>query len=825
MRESKAADKTRDALPTIHPGVLLHQLGPDEFVVKDAWKRAYFRVGSQEFFLLRSLRQSVTLTELKASFKHEFHEELSGDDVRAFLDSLRGRGLLNEAPSAQQQKRISTEEDDEVDEFTRETWRGKGSLFFYRVPLLDPDPLLKRMVAWFPWIWTKPFVICTLFGILTALILSLQSRNELLVTFNAALRWDTLILVGAVAFIVTGLHELAHGATCKRFGGDVHESGVLFLLLMPCLYINVSDAWLIPERWKRLSITAAGAYLDLCLWALGVLAWRLTVPGTLVNHLCFVLLTTCGTRTLINCNPLLKLDGYYFLSDLLRIPNLYSQGRKSLMGHIGWALWGSPRPQPQSSGRLLFWYGALSWGFALLFLNIVIWQWVRLAGDELGITGYLFGGLVLAYATQRVFSGMFGKEMFKMLTTRLLRSVLWIAGLGITGWLLFTVPINHYVTGDFEVRPGELIQVPTPVSCFIGQIYIEDGSQVAAGDKLIELRAPDLLSQIETKEAELRESEAKLTLLRAGPRPQEIADQEERVKRLLAWYELGKHEVETARKALDHELQALEHRIESVKTEHQYVKDAVAQSERLNRLGALAGAQLKQERTQLDILKARMGQAEADYASRATEGIRTTTAEFSRREQELADAEGKLTLLRLGYRTEEIEAEQARRERIVEELTFLESQKSKLAIVAPISGFISAPRLREKAGHFVSQGTLLCQIEARSVPMVEIFVSEDDALHVAPAQQVQIKARALPFETFFGEVALVATAAAKPQEAVAQQQLATRQTVAVHCRMDAAEGRLKSGMTGYGRVLRGRDPIGIVLTTKVYRYIRTEFWW
>lgn len=172
-----------------------------------------------------------------------------------------------------------------------------------------------------------------------------------------------------------------------------------------------------------------------------------------------------------------------------------------------------------------------------------------------------------------------------------------------------------------------------------------------------------------------------------------------------------------------------------------------------------------------------------------------------------------------------IAAEEARRERLVQELAFLKAQRERLVVVAPTDGYVSAPRLRENVGRFNIQGTLLCQVERSDVPRVEIFVSEDDAMAVEAGQSVYFKARALSFETFEGRVERTAPNAAKPQEAIASQQPAVRQTVVVHCRVPGAEGKLKSGMTGFGRISRGWSTLGKVLLIKAHRCVRTEFWW
>jgi hypothetical protein len=121
---------------------------------------------------------------------------------------------------------------------------------------------------------------------------------------------------------VTVVHKFAHGLTCKHFGGQLREMGFMLIYLQPAMYCNVSDAWLFPERAKRLWVTFSGAYLEITIWALAILLWRMAEPHTTVNTLSLLVMATSGVKTLFNLNPLIKLDGYYLLSDWLEIPNL-----------------------------------------------------------------------------------------------------------------------------------------------------------------------------------------------------------------------------------------------------------------------------------------------------------------------------------------------------------------------------------------------------------------------------------------------------------------------------------------------------------------------
>ena len=50
------------------------------------------------------------------------------------------------------------------------------------------------------------------------------------------------------------LHELGHALMCKHYGGRCHELGLMLLVFTPCLYVNVSDAWMLPSKWQRMAV-------------------------------------------------------------------------------------------------------------------------------------------------------------------------------------------------------------------------------------------------------------------------------------------------------------------------------------------------------------------------------------------------------------------------------------------------------------------------------------------------------------------------------------------------------------------------------------------
>src|SRR5438477_308361 len=144
-----------------------------------------------------------------------------------------------------------------------------------------------------------------------ALGVTVVDWNEIARDFHRLHRLTTLPVVLLSLLVIGTCHEFAHGVTCKRFGGEVHEVGFMLIYFCPAFYCNVSDAWLFPERSKRLWVTFAGPYFESVIWALATLTWRVTEPDTGLNFAALVLMTTSGIRTLFNFTPLIKLDGYY----------------------------------------------------------------------------------------------------------------------------------------------------------------------------------------------------------------------------------------------------------------------------------------------------------------------------------------------------------------------------------------------------------------------------------------------------------------------------------------------------------------------------------
>ena len=821
-------------LPRVRDDLTIQAISATEYVIKRRESREYFSVGPQEACLLELLNGKNSFSDIQKVYFQRFEQHLSEADLGEFLQAVQPMGLLQSTSKSRTGSRSpqpdgSSERADHTPDSApsadSESVRPKKksplngqSVLFFRIPLCDPDVFLGRIVNRIPFVWTRGFLIFSGCVMLVALCVMISSSQLLVAGISRNHGWSDAILFLCVMLGCTSLHEMAHGATLKRFGGEVHDSGLLFMFFTPCLYCNVSDAWLIPDKWKRLAITAAGGYCDLCMWAASVFVWRVTVIGTPINQIAFLVLTICGGRSFLNFNPMLRLDGYYLLSDWLSIPNLRPRAMDYWMSHLRWILWGAAPPPALPEKRVLLLYGCMCWVFAIGFLDLIFVRFFEYMGGQFGVVGLIFVGLLLSFGLRRVFKGFFASEFATMLKSRSGRTTTWAVALLSLTALLFLVPVKSTTSGDFEVRPGNIVQVHVPVAGIVERILIEDGSVVEAGQLIAELKSPTLESEIVQTEDMLREVEANLKRLKTGARPEEVEAAADRVRRLTEWYELGAEDLQQAKIAHTQDMLVQEHRIRETVAALDNAKQDILQSERLYRLGALAGAQLRQQRLEVLQTESKLAQVQAATNASKAMGVRSKEAEVSRRAQELADAKAQLDLLKAGSRPEDIAAEEARKARAEHELAFQKSRREKLQLVAPTSGIFSAPRLKERIGLAVLQDSLFCTIEKPETSRVEISVSEDDAAHVKPGQAVTLKARAIPFETFGATVEGISP--------VAQKTVTTGQNfVVVHCQIQNPDGRLKSGMTGFGRVTRGWNTIGVMLVTKGIRYLRTEFWW
>src|SRR5262245_55737810 len=294
-----------------------HGEGGKAFVViKDPEAERFCRFGETEHFITRQLDGATSLEEVRRRVEERMGTAPSLETLQQFVERLRGLGLVTDAGT---QPRL----------LARRRGRVAGDLFYLRFKAFDPDRLFERLTPAVRPLFTPTFLVVSATLILCALGVTVGHWGQMSRELRGLLRFESIALAWVICLLVIVAHEFAHGLTCKHFGGRVREIGFLLIYFQPAFYCNVSDAWLFPKKSHRLWVTFAGAYFEMFLWALATLFWRVTEPGNTLNYLALVVAATSAIKSFFNMNPLIKLDGYYLLSDWLGTPDLRARSPAS----------------------------------------------------------------------------------------------------------------------------------------------------------------------------------------------------------------------------------------------------------------------------------------------------------------------------------------------------------------------------------------------------------------------------------------------------------------------------------------------------------------
>ncbi|HHN74586.1 MAG TPA: hypothetical protein ENK10_05090, partial [Acidobacteria bacterium] len=194
--------------------------------------------------------------------------------------------------------------------------------FYLRYRLGDPDKMLAALARPLGFVWTRGFALVYLALLAVAGWIGLTHHAEILGSVPVLDPGLWVLLLVAAAVGLTVFHEAAHGLAARHLGVPVREVGVMLIFfVMPAVYVDVSGAWLLRRRSQRLLVTIAGPLFDLGATALALLAWRVLPPGPLQATV-LLIGGVSALSLLMNLNPLIRLDGYWALSDVSGIPNL-----------------------------------------------------------------------------------------------------------------------------------------------------------------------------------------------------------------------------------------------------------------------------------------------------------------------------------------------------------------------------------------------------------------------------------------------------------------------------------------------------------------------
>lgn len=504
--------------------------GRTYYVVKDPISLQYFRMSAEDYFLATLFDGRRTFGKIRAEYlaryphaRLDYTPEEVNERVLRFSNDL----ALMQFLSVQGQ-RLKARYDHATRQKKKKGWfyNAVNTVFFLRFSVFDPDKLFGRMAKPIWWIWTRSSLWISSAIMLAGVAVFFLSFDRIHPTMQNFFAFNNLALIWVTTIVIKSIHELGHGLTCKHFGGEVHQVGVMLLVFTPYFFVNVSDSWVLPDRKHRMLISAAGIYVELVLAAFATFLWAVVQPGAFQDFLFNVMVIASFSTIVFNANPLMRFDGYYIMTDLIEVPNLQSKSR-ALVGHqVKTMLFGhrgedpllARMPLPKKRFVLFYIYAVASWiyGYYVIY-HLTFFMSDRMAQYDLRNLGrFLAFSALLAWVIMPLWTFCKGLQLKSedWKPQGRMRRLMTVGGTALVAFIIMCfVPTELTIdrSGAVELADPDLVR--TDVPGFISAVYVKEGDHVTVGQPLALLTSRDVEMQNQT--AEKRVEMAKLNMQRA----------------------------------------------------------------------------------------------------------------------------------------------------------------------------------------------------------------------------------------------------------------------------------------------------------------------
>lgn len=484
-----------------------HYRGELWYVLEDRVSRRMHRFNPAAYYIVGLLDGRRTVHEIWEAAVERF-----GDDAPTQDEVIRLLGQLHSAEVLQ------SEAMPDLAELARRARKGKRKTWLQnllsplavRIPLVDPDRALERWAPWyrpwFGWLGALAWAAVVAAGVAAAArhwdALSADVISQVLAPQNLLILWLTFPVVKL-------LHELGHACAVKAWGGEVHEMGIMLLVLMPIPYVDASAASAFPQARRRVIVGAAGMIVEVFLASIAMFLWIEAEPG-LARAVLYDVMLIAGVSTVVfNANPLLRYDGYYILADLVQIPNLRMRANQYLGRLVETRLFGVTEDDAVSTAGERAWLGVYA-VLSFLYRTFVMCAIALFIAAEYLLVGVILALWALVTAVLLPLSKGIGYLLMHPRLRRRRPRAIAVTGisLALIYALLFLLPVPLWTRAEGVVDLPEESHLRAGTDGFVRKVAVAPGSAVGAGtplviteDPMLELRARVLDAQVRLLEA------------------------------------------------------------------------------------------------------------------------------------------------------------------------------------------------------------------------------------------------------------------------------------------------------------------------------------
>jgi len=330
----KSALEVQQSIPTPAGGIISKEMSDGSghhFLLKNPRTHSYVRLSPEEFWVWQTMNGVKTVQQLVFAYFMKY-KAFAFTAILSLVERLREAYMLSEAPRHLYAE-VSTAIQGQSLTY-KLTWFARVAMTKeFVIKRLDSRMEdIHRFGGWILFTWPVQiiFLLVSILGLYFFFLLIRDPRFQLI-------ELDAAIQLGLLAYVPLVIHEFGHAITAKHCGAEVYKGGVMLYYGLPAAFVDTTDLWMFRKR-ARLAVTWAGPYTGYILGGVSSMIVFL-FPGLPQATLLLQLAMVSFLTSTLNLLPLLKLDGYYLLSDALEIPRLRERSMefltRQLRGKIG----------------------------------------------------------------------------------------------------------------------------------------------------------------------------------------------------------------------------------------------------------------------------------------------------------------------------------------------------------------------------------------------------------------------------------------------------------------------------------------------------------
>jgi CRP-like cAMP-binding protein/Zn-dependent protease len=201
-------------------------------------------------------------------------------------------------------------------------------------------------------------------------------RNGSFSVAGESLALGFIVLI-VLDYLMVFSHELGHALVLVHNGRRIRSAGFQIYFGSPAFFVESSDS-LMTDRRQQIIASFAGPFAQLVLAGIAsIVAW--SFPGWILAETMYKFAVLNYLVVIMNLVPLLELDGYYILADLIEIPDLRERSLTFMRHDLFHKLRTRERFSSRDGGLAL--YGILGIAFTIFSLWTAYYYWQSVFGD------------------------------------------------------------------------------------------------------------------------------------------------------------------------------------------------------------------------------------------------------------------------------------------------------------------------------------------------------------------------------------------------------------------------------------------------------------